>query len=372
MKTINGKYADAVIFTEDLEDYARAQIQMICDNEVAENSKIRIMPDVHPGKVGPIGLTMTVGERIIPNLLGIDIGCGMSLIKLKEKRMEFQKLDKVIREKIPSGFAIRREVHHKAEDFDFERLNCYRHIKLEKAKLSLGSLGSGNHFIEVDRDEKGNLYIIVHSGSRHLGKEVTDYYVDEGAKLLKVKEMEVPYPMTWLEGELMEQYLTDVKVVQQYGALNREIILNEIVKGMKLKVTEEFSTIHNYIDMTECEKILRKGAISAKAGERVIIPVNMKDGILLGTGKGNTEWNCSAPHGSGRKLRRDEVKNQYTVSSFKSEMKGIHCTCIGADTLDEAPFAYRGLEQILKHIDETVEVTAILKPVYNFKAGGKA
>ena len=372
METVNGKYADAVIFTEDLEDYAKAQIQMICDNEVAENSKIRIMPDAHPGKVGPIGLTMTVGKRIIPNLLGIDIGCGMSLVKLKEKRMEFQKLDKVIRGKIPSGFAVRDSIHHKAEEFDFERLYCYKNINKEKAGLSLGTLGSGNHFIEVDKDEKGNLYIIVHSGSRHLGKEVTDYYVNEGAKLLKAKGMEVPYPLTWIEGELMEQYLADVKVVQEYAALNREIILSEIVKGMKLKVTEEISTIHNYMDMTGEELLLRKGSISAKAGEKVIIPINMKDGILLGTGKGNSEWNCSAPHGSGRKLRRDEVKNQYTVSTFKSEMKGIHCTCIGADTLDEAPFAYRGLEQIRNQIGETVEVTEVLKPVYNFKTGGKA
>ena len=222
METVNGKYADAVIFTEDLEDYARAQIQMICDNEVAENSNIRIMPDVHPGKVGPIGLTMTVGKRIIPNLLGIDIGCGMSLVKLKEKRMEFQKLDKVIREKIPSGFAVRDSIHHKAEEFDFERLYCCKNINKEKAGLSLGSLGSGNHFIEVDKDEKGSLYIIVHSGSRHLGKEVTDYYINEGAKLLKAKGMEVPYPMIWVEGELMEQYLADVKVVQEYAALKRD------------------------------------------------------------------------------------------------------------------------------------------------------
>ena len=242
METVNGKYADAVIFTEDLEDYAKAQIQMICDNEVAENSKIRIMPDVHPGIVGPIGLTMTVGKRIIPNLLGIDIGCGMSLVKLKEKRMEFQKLDKVIREKVPSGFAVRDNIHHKAEEFDFERLYCYKNINKEKARLSLGTLGSGNHFIEVDKDEKGNLYIIVHSGSRHLGKEVMDYYINEGAKLLKSKGMEVPYPMTWLEGELMGRYMADVKVVQEYAALNREIILSEIIKGMKLKVTEEFST----------------------------------------------------------------------------------------------------------------------------------
>lgn len=372
METVSGKYADAIIFTDDLEDYARAQIKMICDHEVAEKTKIRVMPDVHPGKVGPIGLTMTVGEKMIPNLLGIDIGCGMSLVKLKEKRMEFQKLDRVIREKIPSGFAVRNNVHYKAEEFDYERLYCCKNINKEKAGLSLGTLGSGNHFIEVDKDEKGNLYIIVHSGSRHLGKEVTDYYVTEGAKLLKSKGMEVPYPMTWLEGELMERYLADVRVVQEYAALNREIILTEILKWMKLKATEEFSAIHNYIDTEGNERILRKGAISAKAGEKVIIPINMRDGVLLGIGKGNAEWNDSAPHGSGRKIKREEIKNQYTVSFFKSAMKGIYCSCIGADTLDEAPFAYRGLEQILKNIEETVEVTQVLKPVYNFKAGGKA
>ena len=330
------------------------------------------MPDVHPGMVGPIGLTMTIGNRVIPNLLGVDIGCGMSLVQLKDKRIEFQKLDKVIREKIPSGFAVRNNVHHKAEDFDFQRLNCCKHINTDKARVSLGTLGSGNHFIEGDKDENGNLFIVVHTGSRHLGKEVTDYYLREGAKILKTKGQEVPYPMTWLEGELKEQYLADVRVVQEYAELNREIILTEIVKGMKLKPLEEFSSVHNYIDMTGDVAILRKGAISAKEGEKVIIPINMKEGILLGKGKGNGEWNCSAPHGSGRRLRRDEVKNHYTVSSFKNEMKGIHCTCIGTDTLDEAPFAYRGLEQILEYIDETVEVTSVLKPVYSFKGGGKA
>ena len=368
MEIIKGKFAEAKVFTDDMEDYARAQLKMICDNPVSEGSMIRVMPDVHPGKVGTIGLTMTVGEKIIPHLLGIDIGCGMTCAVIKEKRIEFQKLDKVIRECIPSGFQIRKKAHRLADEFLPKRLRCHKHIHQNKAMLSLGTLGGGNHFIEVDQDEDGKLYIIVHSGSRHLGKEVTDYYVDTGAKALKEKGMDVPYPMTWLEGGLMEDYIADVSIVQEYAQLNRDIILAEILKGMKLKETERFSSVHNYIDA----RILRKGAISAREGERVIIPVNMRDGVILGTGKGNPDWNESAPHGSGRSMRRDEVKNHYTVSAFKNEMKGIHCSCIGADTLDEAPFAYRPIDMLLENIKETVEVTHILRPIYNFKAGGKA
>ncbi len=371
MEIIKGKYAQAKVFTDDIEDYARAQLKMICDNEISEGSRIRVMPDVHPGKVGTIGLTMTVGERIIPNLLGIDIGCGMTCAVIREKRMELQRLDRVIRECVPSGFQIRKKEHHMAEAFDVERLRCRKHIHQEKAALSLGTLGGGNHFIEVDKDKDGILYIIVHSGSRHLGKEVTDYYVDAGAVLLKEKGLEVPYPMTWLEGELMEDYIADAEVVQEYAQLNREIILAEILKGMKLKETDRFSSVHNYVDILSGKRILRKGAVSAAKGERVIIPVNMRDGVLLGTGKGNSDWNESAPHGSGRNMRRDEVKSRYTVSAFKNEMKGIYCSCIGADTLDEAPFAYRRMEKLLENVKDTVEIIHILRPVYNFKAGAK-
>ena len=383
MKIIKGKYAEAKIFTEDVEQHALAQLQSICDNPVAEGSKIRVMPDVHPGMVGTIGLTMTVGERIVPNLLGIDIGCGVSCVCIKEKRLEPQQMDKVIRERIPSGFAIRDTGHWMADFFEFSDLYCARHINGDKSYRSLGTLGSGNHFIEVDRDEEGNLYLMVHSGSRHLGKEVTEYYIEAGAKELKAKGIEVPHPWTWLEGELMEHYINDVQVVQEYAALNRKIILEEILKGMKWKAVERFSSIHNYIEVQDAaddfqnvlggkDYILRKGAISAQQGELVIIHVNMRDGVILGVGKGNAEWNYSAPHGSGRCLKREEVKNRYTVSSFKQEMKGIFCSCIGADTLDEAPFAYRSMEQLLECIEETVRVTDILKPVYNFKAGGKA
>ena len=371
MEKITGKYAQAEIFADDAEDYAKAQIEMICNNEVSDGCIVRIMPDVHPGQAGPIGLTMTVGRRIIPQLLGIDIGCGIVCIQLREKRMELQKLDKVIRERIPSGFKIRQKSHHRAEVFELQELRCFKHVSREKAVLSLGTLGGGNHFIEVDRDEEGNLYVVIHSGSRHLGKEVTDYYVKAGAALLKERGTETPYPLTWLEGELMEDYLHDLLTVQRYAQLNREIMAEEIMKGMKLKAQEARSSVHNYFDASEGMRILRKGAISARRGEQIVIPVNMRDGIILGTGKGNPEWNFSAPHGSGRKIQRDEVKERYTVAAFRKEMKGIYSSCIAADTLDEAPFAYRSIEDIREKIRDTAEIEKILKPVYNFKAGDK-
>lgn len=381
METIKGAYTSAQIFTTNnketaIDQYAMAQLQMICDQEASAGCRIRVMPDVHPGKVGTIGLTMTIGEKIIPNLIGIDIGCGMTLAQIKGKKIEYQKLDAVIRDSVPSGFNIRTKAHRFADDFDFELLKCADHIRIDKAILSLGSLGGGNHFIEADKDEEGNLYIVIHSGSRHLGKEVTEYYLTEGQKYLKAKGIEVPYEMTWLEGQLMEDYLCDLQLVQQFASINREIILDELVKGMKWKVLDCYECIHNYVDAsaetidTFGSSILRKGAISAKAGEKVIIPINMRDGILLGTGLGNTEWNCSAPHGSGRIMKREDVKNSFTVSSFKSEMKGIYSSCISKDTLDEAPFAYRAIEDITEVIGDTVTIDNIIRPVYNFKAGG--
>lgn len=372
MIEIEGNYAKAKIFTDDVEEYAKAQIKMICDNPVSEGSKIRVMPDVHPGQVGTIGLTMTVKERILPNLLGVDIGCGVTCARVKGKQMELQKLDSVIQKNIPAGFRVRGSVHHMAEEFPLEKLRCPGDINWDKAFLSLGTLGGGNHFIEVDRDGEGRFYIVIHSGSRHLGKEVTERYLRAGAGILKEKGLEVPYPMTWLAGELMEDYIADVKTVQEYAQLNREIILSQILKEMKLKCEDQFSSVHNYLEESEGVRILRKGAISAKEGEPVIIPANMRDGVVLGRGKGNPDWNYSAPHGSGRRMQRSEVKQHYTVSAFKNEMKGIYCSCIGADTLDEAPFAYRDMEKLLGDVGDAVEVTDILKPVYNFKAGGKA
>lgn len=370
MQEIKGTYASAKIFTDMVEDYALAQIKMLCDNEAASGSIIRVMPDVHPGKVGPIGLTMTFKNMVLPNIVGIDIGCGMTLAKLKDKKLELPKLDSIIRKEIPAGFQIRRKAHRYSSEFAFEALKCFKHINLNKAMLSMGTLGGGNHFIEVDQDEEKRLYVVIHSGSRSFGKAVAEYYLKAGQAELKEKGINVPYEMTYLTGKLFDDYLHDQEIVKEYARQNRAAMLDEIVKGMKLKVEEITSCVHNYIEVLPEYKMLRKGAISAKDGEKVIIPINMKDGIILGTGKGNEDWNCSAPHGSGRLLKRTEIANQYTVSSFKKEMQGIYSTCINKDTLDEAPFAYRKIDEISSLIADTVEIERILKPVYSFKAGG--
>ncbi|MCR5120758.1 MAG: RtcB family protein [Lachnospiraceae bacterium] len=379
MITIYGKYTNALVYTVKneeyaLEEHARAQIQMICNHPSAEGSRIRVMPDVHPGKVATVGLTMTVGESILPSLVGVDIGCGMTLAKVKAKGLEFQKLDTVIREEVPVGPQIRKNAHKYADRIDLERLRCYKHINAGKAMRSIGTLGGGNHFIELDRDEEGNVYLIVHSGSRHLGMEVAEYYLRIGQKEMQMKKEGgyASYEMTCISGGLMEAYLHDLEVMQEFARINREAIVDSIVCGMKWKTEDAFTCIHNYVDFSNTDApILRKGSISAKEGERVIIPINMKDGVILGTGRGNEEWNCSAPHGAGRICKRTEVDNRHTVSEFKKIMKGIYSSCINEGTLDEAPFAYRTLEDIADVIGETVTIDKIIRPVYNYKAGGK-
>lgn len=368
MKIVNGVYASAKIFTDTIEEYAVAQIQMLCDLEAFKGCNVRVMPDVHPGKAGTIGFTSTLGKAVLPNVVGVDAGCGVTLMKLRQKKAEFQKLDKVIREGVPSGSQIRKKPHRFIREFDFLKLNCVEHVKIEKAEQSLGTLGGGNHFIELDQDEEGCLYAVVHSGSRRLGKEVTEYYLAEGQKELKKQGISVPYELTYLEGRLLEEYLQDVQTVQEFASLNRYAILDELARGMKWKIEEQISSVHNYIEETETGMILRKGAISARKGEPVIIPVNMRDGLLLGTGKGNADWNYSAPHGAGRKMKREEVRSRFTLSQFKTEMKGIYSSCISKNTLDEAPFAYRNLEEIERQIGDTAEITKRIKPVYNYKA----
>lgn len=381
MEIIKGKYTTANIYTTlnqetNLDQYAKKQLQMLCDNECQAGSRIRVMPDVHPGKVGTIGLTMTVGERLMPLLTGIDIGCGMTIAHIKKGRREWQKLDSVIKSNIPSGFQVRQKPNAKPEDFDYSRLICANHIRQEKAALALGTLGSGNHFIEVDTDCH-DLYLLVHSGSRHLGKEVTEYYVSQGQAELKARGIDVPYELTWLEGKLKEAYIHDCMILQEYAELNREIIISEILKGMKWKVSEIYSCPHNYIASDEQTlsifnaPVLRKGAISAMQGERVIIPINARDGVILGTGQGNYEWNCSAPHGAGRIMKREDVCQKYTTAQYKMEMKDVHSISVNSQTLDEAPFAYRALDEIVEAIGETVKIEKILRPVYNFKAGDR-
>ncbi|MCR5734806.1 MAG: RtcB family protein [Lachnospiraceae bacterium] len=337
MIPVKGKYSDAIICCrEDLpgaaiEKYALSQVQMICDTEILKGSRIRVMPDVHPGKTGPIGLTMTVGDAVIPGLIGVDIGCGVTAVRIGKFREDFKKLDTVIRESVPAGFGVRKKAHSMSEGFSFEDLRCEKHIRKDRALLSLGSLGGGNHFIEIDRSEDGETYLIVHSGSRHLGKEAADHYMDIGAKILKDEGRDVPYEMTYLTGELREDYLYDLGVTQEYAALNRRIIVREICKGMKWKAEEEISCIHNYIDLSRDTPILRKGAISAKKDET--------------------------------------VSGMHTVSEFKSAMKGIYSSCIGSGTLDEAPFAYRGIDYLKEAVRETVRIEKIFRPVYSFKGG---
>ena len=378
MIQLNGKYAQAYIMCDEtmeksmVEEMAKSQVRMICDNEVSQGAKIRVMPDVHPGKVGPIGLTMTVGKKILPSLVGIDIGCGMLAVKLGKIRNDFIKLDTVIRDNVPVGFALRKDVHAYADRIELNNLKCFSHIRSEKALLSLGTLGGGNHFIELDKAKNGEVYLIVHTGSRHLGKEVAEYYMKAGQDELKGKGInDIPFEMTYLSGYLMEDYLQDLKIVEEYAILNRKIIAAEIIKKMKWKVIEEISCSHNYVDFSGNQPILRKGAISAKLDEKVIIPINMKEGVLLGRGLGNEEWNNSAPHGSGRVLSRGEVNSSHTVSEFKKKMKGIYTSCISKDTLDEAPFAYRGIDYIKEVIKDTVEVENVLTPIFNYKGGDR-
>ena len=294
---------------------------------------------------------------------------------------------------------MRAAVHRYADQIDLEELCCFRHIQMLRAEKSIGTLGGGNHFIEVDRDEEGQLYVVIHSGSRRLGLEVAKYYQEEGYKVLnqtdqasldrliaemraagRQKEIQkelkrrksqkltrIPRPLAYVAGALFDQYIHDMKLVQHFARLNRQAMLDEIVKGMKLHVEEQFTTIHNYIDTDAM--ILRKGAVSAKAGERLLIPINMRDGSLLCVGKGNEDWNCSAPHGAGRLMSRGEAKQSFTVSEFKKQMEGIYSTSVGRSTLDECPMAYKGMADILDNIGPTAEVVKVIRPIYNFKAG---
>ncbi|MBR4386272.1 MAG: RtcB family protein [Treponema sp.] len=325
--TINGKYSSATVFTTDnpqtaLEKYARVQLENLCNNQVSSESTIRVMPDVHPGKICTIGLTMTLGKTIMPQLLGMDIGCGVTVAKVAGVRKEWQRLDSIIRGSIPSGFERRKTIHRFAASLDLTKLDCYSHLQKEAVLLSLGTLGGGNHFIEVDSDSSDSFYLMVHSGSRSLGAELSTWYQNAGHRQLQQKGMEVPYELTYLEGSLMQSYLGDLKIAQDFAAQNRMAIISDICKGMKWKTEDIFESVHNYVDFSQSIPILRKGAISAKKDERVVIPANMKDGAILGLGKGNADWNFSAPHGSGRILKRDDVKKNFYCQHLQKRNEG--------------------------------------------------
>ncbi len=366
MIELRGKYAEALVFTDVVDAESISQVISLLNQPYCAGSRVRMMPDIHAGAGCTVGTTMTIGDKVCPNLVGVDIGCGMETVILKDKHMELQKLDKLIRAEIPSGFAIRSKPHRFIKDIDLSELRCARHVDLLRAEKSIGTLGGGNHFIEANKDDEGNLYIVIHSGSRRLGLEICNYYQNEGYKALS-GEMYIPKPLAYVQGELLQDYLHDMAIAQTYADLNRKAMMDTILKGMGLKAADRFTTVHNYIDLEH--GILRKGSVSAQAGERLLIPINMRDGSLICIGKGNEDWNCSAPHGAGRLMSRSEAKQSFTVHEYKKQMEGIYTTSVGASTLDECPMAYKSMADIVDNIGPTAEIERIIKPIYNFKAG---
>ncbi len=404
MLEIRGKVNTAICYASVIEDEAIGQIRRMCDYPLTEGSRIRIMPDVHAGKGCTVGTTMTIKDRACPNIVGVDIGCGMYTVELNEKQIDFAKVDEAAHY-IPSGMAV---WEGRVEHFDLTALRCYRELRdARRLERSLGTLGGGNHFIEIERSAAGTFYLVIHSGSRNLGKQVAeiyqslavdlhmgkeDYYnkrdeiirtyketgrrgeIEEALQALtktyRTQVLAVPSDLCWLYGRFLEDYLHDVEICQRFARRSRERMASIILERAGLSAASAFHTIHNYIDTNEM--ILRKGAIAAHAGERVLIPINMRDGSVLAVGRGNPEWNYSAPHGAGRIMSRSKAKQALSLEDYKAAMAGIYTTSVNANTLDEAPMAYKSLEDIIDVIRDTVDIIDIMKPVYNFKADDEA
>jgi len=394
MIELRGKHNTAKVFTNNIDTETVSQVINLLNQEFVQGSQIRIMPDTHAGAGCVIGTTMTIAGKVVPNLVGVDIGCGMETAILKDSHVELSRLDKVIHECIPAGFETRKTPHPYMDGIDLTALRCVNHVNLNRAELSLGTLGGGNHFIELGKDDAGLLYFVVHSGSRNLGKQVAEWYQKAAAKdlekrrndggaivqalkaqgreseieteLRKRSYYKVDKSLAFAEGQLFGDYIHDMGITQRYAELNRRAIVREVVKAMKWKVADSFTTIHNYIDLDSM--ILRKGAISARAGERVLIPMNMRDGSLVCVGKGNPDWNESAPHGAGRLMSRSAAKEAITLTQFKASMEGIFSSTVNRSTIDESPFAYKPMEEIMANIGDTVDVVNIVRPLYNFKA----
>lgn len=398
MTEIHGTCNTAVCYTDTLDEQAAQQIKTLCDQDVFSDNKIRIMPDVHAGMGCTIGTTMTINDKIVPGMVGVDIGCGMETVRLEEKEIDFDRLDTLIRREIPSGHEIRRIPHELNAQIDLSKLRCSPYVGLERGQKSIGTLGGGNHFIEVDRGDHGDLYLVVHSGSRHLGHQVCTYYQEQGLlalwggaryqldqmiaqyrkegrqqeiqrrleELRKEHSIPVPKDLAYIEGQLFHDYIHDMKIIQQFAVLNRKAMIDVLISGMGLTPAEAFTTIHNYIDTDAM--ILRKGAVSAKHGEKLLIPINMRDGSLICVGKGNPDWNYSAPHGAGRIMSRKQAFANLSMEQYKQEMRGIYSTCVNLDTLDESPMAYKNMDEIVQNIQPTAEIIERIHPVYNFKA----
>jgi len=398
MFEIKGKINTAICYAKVVEEEAIEQIRRMCDYEFTKDSRIRIMPDVHAGKGCTIGTTMTVTDKVVPNIVGVDIGCGMYTVNLGKGELNFEKIDEAVHF-IPSGMNI---WEGRQERFDLTKLRCYRSLKNTKwLERSLGTLGGGNHFIEVDRALDGTNYLVIHTGSRNLGKQVAEIYQQLAIDLNKGKETyfqqrdeiirsykeqgrraeiqealekiswnkretTMPEDLCFLYGQYFEDYLHDVEICQRFARRNREKIAEIILSRTGMTGGEAFHTIHNYIDTKEM--ILRKGAIAAHAGEKVLIPINMRDGSVLAIGKGNPEWNYSAPHGAGRIMSRSKAKNELNMDAYREAMAGVYTTAVNEATLDEAPMAYKSLEDIIDVIRESVDVIEVMKPIYNFKA----
>ncbi len=370
MIEINGVYANAIIYTDEIEASAAGQIRALCDQPFAAGSKIRIMPDVHTGKGCTIGTTMTVGEYVVPNLVGVDIGCGMDVVRLKEKRINLPALDAFISKNVPHGRDVREKPHRNSGRIDLSELECFGKIDARRGLESLGTLGGGNHFIEVDRDEEDNLYLVIHTGSRNLGLQVAEYYQKLAYESVGGRgQTEIPFELAYLTGEDRDKYLHDMEIMQRYAALNRQTIRDCILDGLKLHEAEFFTTVHNYIDLAH--GILRKGSVSARAGERLLIPLNMRDGALICVGLGNDDWNQSAPHGAGRLFSRSQAESSFTLSAFKKSMEGIYTSTVSQDTLDECPMAYKDPRTIIAAIGDTVRIEKQIRPIYNFKSSDR-
>ena len=402
MLEIKGKVNTAIAYANVIEDEAIEQIRRMCDYSFTEGSKIRIMPDVHAGVGCTIGTTMTIKDKVVPNVVGVDIGCGMYTVNLGNWKIDFEKFDAACHY-IPSGINVWNASSIEREKFpELQDLKCYRELRdTRRLERSLGTLGGGNHFIEIDQASNGTNYLVIHSGSRNLGKQVAEYYQDLAIELhsgkaeyfiqrdkiieeykaqgrrseiqaalksLKwtTKKGEIPDDLCYVYGKYLDDYLHDVNICQRFAKRNRELMARVILKRTKLQGHEAFHTIHNYID-TET-MILRKGAIAAHLGEKVLIPINMRDGSVLAVGKGNAEWNYSAPHGAGRIMSRKTAKSTLTMEEYQKAMQGIYSSSINPSTLDEAPMAYKRLEDIIDVIRDSVDVIEVLKPIYNFKA----
>lgn len=394
--------ADLKIFTDNIEPEALDQVYTLVKQPAFKDCKVRIMPDVHAGKGCVIGFTADLGDKVIPNIVGVDIGCGMLTVNLGDVDIDLEALDNAIRKRVPSG----RNVHDgRSVRFpEIQDLYCYRDLKdTKRLERSIGTLGGGNHFIEIDVDEDGGKYLIIHSGSRNLGKQVAEHYQNLAVEIMsgkdKLYEMQealiaeykaagrkseiqkaikelhrkfnpnplgIPKELCYLTGRYREMYLHDMRICQTFAAVNRVEIARAIVEEMRIEPLGSFETIHNYIDLDT--NIVRKGAIAANGGQYVLIPLNMRDGCILGVGKGNEDWNCSAPHGAGRLMSRSKAKELIDIEDYKKAMDGIYTTSVDVSTIDEAPQVYKSMDEIVDKISDTVEIKAIIKPIYNFKA----